>query len=199
MPRTHSILNDRVRNRGVAFSVRERAELGLTGRLPPAVLTLDEQAERAYSQLRATPGGVARKLYLEHLHDRSETLYFTVLSGHPAELLPIVTDPLAGPSSPGYYSPDGIYLSIDRPGDIEKSFATLGLGAHDVDIIVCSDGEQIPGIGDGGVGGIQVAAGKLAIYTAAAGIRPSRVIPPPSRGHSPGRSSRLCAGRPADR
>jgi malate dehydrogenase (oxaloacetate-decarboxylating) len=180
-PRTHSILNDRVRNRGIAFSVRERAELGLTGRLPPAVLTLDEQAERAYSHLRAMPGDAARKLYLEHVHDRNETLYFTVLSGHPAELLPIVADPLdgdgIGPSSPEYPSPDGIYLSIDRPGDIEKSFATLGLGAGDVDIIVCSDGEQIPGIGDGGVGGILVAAGKLAIYTAAAGIRPSRVIP----------------------
>ena len=166
MPRTHSILNDRVRNRGAAFSVRERAELGLTGRLPPAVLTLDEQAERAYSQLRALPGGVARKLYLEHLHDRNETLYFTVLSGHPAELLPIVADPLAGDgigqSSPEYYSPDGIYLSIDRPGDIEKSFATLGLGAGDVDIIVCSDGEQIPGIGDGGVGGCAASLGASA-------------------------------------
>jgi len=180
-PRTHSILNDRVRNRGVAFSARERAELGLTGRLPPAVLTLDEQAERAYSQLRAMPGGFARKLYLEHLHDHNETLYFTVLSGHPAELLPIVADPLAcdgmGQSSPEYCSPGGIYLSVDRPGDIERSFATLGLGAGDVDIIVCSDGEEIPGIGDGGVGGIGVAAGKLAIYTAAAGIRPTRVIP----------------------
>ncbi|HJY66503.1 MAG TPA: NAD-dependent malic enzyme, partial [Streptosporangiaceae bacterium] len=135
-PGTHSILNDRVRNRGVAFSVRERAELGLNGRLPPAVLTLDEQAERAYSQLLAMPSGVARKLYLEHLHDRNETLYFTVLSGHPAELLPLVADPLAGhgmgQSAPEYYSPDGIYLSIDRPGDIEKSFAALGLGAGDV-------------------------------------------------------------------
>jgi malate dehydrogenase (oxaloacetate-decarboxylating) len=180
-PATPSILNDRVHNRGVAFSVRERAELGLTGRLPPAVLTLDEQAERAYNKLRAMPGGVARKLYLEHLHDRNETLYFTVLSGHPAELLPIVADPLAGDgmgqSAPDYHSPDGIYLSIGRPDDIEKSFATLGLGADDVDIIVCSDGEEIPGVGDGGVGGIQVAAGKLAIYAAAAGIRPSRVIP----------------------
>jgi len=180
-PRTHSILDDRVRNRGVAFSARERAELGLTGRLPPAVLTLDEQAERAYSQLRAMPAGGARKLYLEHLHDRNETLYFAVLSGHPAELLPLVADPLAGygigPPPLAYYCPDGIYLSIDRPGDIEKSFATLGLGAGDVDIIVCSDGEEIPGIGDGGVGGIGVAAGKLAIYAAAGGIRPRRMIP----------------------
>ena len=152
-PGTHSILNDRVRNRGVAFSVRERAELGLTGRLPPAVLTLDQQAECAYSRLRAMPAGGARKLYLEHLRDRNETLYLTVLSGYPAELLPIVADPLAGegigPSAPECSSPDGIYLSIDRPGDVEKSFATLGLGAGDVDIIVCSDGEEIPGIGDG--------------------------------------------------
>jgi malate dehydrogenase (oxaloacetate-decarboxylating) len=180
-PRTHWVLTDRVRNRGVAFSARERAELGLTGRLPAAVLTLDEQAERAYRQFRTMPAGVARKLYLEHLHDRNETLYFTVLSRHPAELLPVVADPLAGdgtgPSAPECDSPDGIYLSIDRPGDIEKSFATLGLSAGDVDIVVCSDGEQIPGIGDGGVGGIGVAAGKLAVYTAAAGIRPSRVIP----------------------
>ncbi len=181
MPRTHSILNDRFRNRGVAFSVRERAELGLTGRLPAAVLTLDEQAERAYKQVLAMPGVVARKLYLEHLHDRNETLYFRLLSGHPAELLPTVADPLAGDgigqSFPEFCLPDGIYLSIDRPGDIEKSFATHGLGVGDVDIIVCSDGEEIPGIGDGGVGGIQVAAGKRAIYAAAAGIRPSRIIP----------------------
>ena len=104
-----------------------------------------------------------------------------MLSRHPAELLPVVADPLVGggtgQSCPEYYSQDGIYLSIDRPGDIEKSFAALGLGARDVDIIVASDGEQIPGIGDGGVGGMQVATGKLAIYTAAAGIRPNRMIP----------------------
>jgi malate dehydrogenase (oxaloacetate-decarboxylating) len=161
--------------------VQERAELGLTGRLPSAVLTLDEQAERAYHQLQSAPTGIARKLYLEQLHDRNETLYFAVLSGHPAELLPIVAEPLAGDAigqfSPEYHSPGGIYLSIDRPDDIEKSLATLGLGAGDVDVIVCSDAAEIPGFGDGGVGGIQIAAAKLAIYTAAAGIRPGRVIP----------------------
>jgi malate dehydrogenase (oxaloacetate-decarboxylating) len=74
-------------------------------------------------------------------------------------------------------TPSILNLSIDRPGDIEKSFAALGLGAGDVDIIVCSDGAEIPGVGDRGVGGIQAAAGTLAIYTAAAGIRPGRVVP----------------------
>jgi Malic enzyme, N-terminal domain len=136
-PRTPAMLQDPVRNRGVAFSAEERAELGLTGRLPSAVLTLDEQAQRAYIQLRSAPAGIARKVYLEQLHDRNETLYFKVLSDHLAELLPIVADPMTGEaigqSSQEYYSPDGIYLSIDRPGDIEKSFATLGLwGARTV-------------------------------------------------------------------
>jgi malate dehydrogenase (oxaloacetate-decarboxylating) len=175
------MLQDPVRNRGVAFSAEERSELGLTGRLPSAVLTLDEQAQRAYIQLRSAPTGIARKVYLEQLHDRNETLYFKVLSDHLAELLPIVADPMTGEaigqSSQEYYNPDGIYLSIDRPGDIEKSFATLDLGADDVDVIVCTDAGEVPGVGDQGVGGIRIAAGKLAIYTAAAGIRPRRVIP----------------------
>jgi malate dehydrogenase (oxaloacetate-decarboxylating) len=179
-PRIPAILNDLVRNRGVAFSAGERDQLGLTGRLPSAVLTLGEQAERAYIQLRSAPP-ITRKVYLERLHDRNETLYFKVLSDHPAELLPIVSDPVAGEAigqySQEYCCPGGIYLSIDRPGDIEQSFATLGLGADDVDVIVCSDAEEVPGIGDWGVGGIQLAVGRLAIYAAAAGIRPGRVIP----------------------
>ncbi len=179
--RTPAILNDPARNRGVAFTVEERAGLGLTGRLPPAVLTLDEQAERVYIQLRSAPADIARKVCLEQLRDRNETLYFKVLSEHPAELLPIVANPVpgeaTGPCAQESYSPGEIYLSIDRPGDVEKSFASLGLGAGDVDVIVCSDAADIPGIGDRAVGGIQIAAGKLAIYTAAAGVRPGRVIP----------------------
>jgi malate dehydrogenase (oxaloacetate-decarboxylating) len=104
-----------------------------------------------------------------------------VLSDHLAELLPVVQGGAASAAieqyPDEYASPRGIYLSIDRPGDIEKSFATLGLGTGDVDVIVCSDAEQIPGIGDWGGGGIRTAAGKLAIYTAGAGIHSHRVIP----------------------
>jgi malate dehydrogenase (oxaloacetate-decarboxylating) len=178
-PRVPAILGDPVRNRGVAFSAEERDVLGLTGRLPPAVLTLGEQSRRAYHQLQSLPACSARKVFLELLHDRNETVFFTVLSDHLAELLPLV-DGRAADQAIGQYEyahPRGIYLSIDRPGNIEKSFATLGLGAGDVDVIVCSDAGQVPVAGGGRGGGPRTAAGKAALYTAAAGIHPSRVIP----------------------
>jgi malate dehydrogenase (oxaloacetate-decarboxylating) len=180
-PRTRPILEDPARNRGAAFSVREREELSLTGRLPPAVLTLAEQADRAFAQLGSLPGALAKSVFLSQLHDRNETLYFRVLSDHLTDLLPIVGDPAADQQvdqySPEHRWPRGIYLSIDQPDDIERSFATLGLGADDVDVIACSDAGDIPGVGDGGVAGVRAAAAKLAIYTAGGGIRPDRVIP----------------------
>ena len=75
-----------------------------------------------------------------------------------------------------YRGQRGLYLSIDRPDDIAKSFQTLGLGPDDVDLIVCADAEAILGIGDWGVGGIQISVGKLAVYTAGGGIDPRRTI-----------------------
>jgi malate dehydrogenase (oxaloacetate-decarboxylating) len=131
--------------------------------------------------LRQQGGDLAKNVYLEQLHDRNETLYYRLLSEHLTELLPIVYDPTVGEAiekySHEYRRPRGIYLSIDRPDDIATAFATLGLGSGDVDLIVCTDAEEILGIGDWGVGGIQIAVGKLAVYTAAAGIDPRRVIP----------------------
>ncbi len=179
-PATPTVLDDPMLNRGVGFTASEREELGLTGRLPAAVLTLEQQALRAYQQLQRQGSDLAKNVYLEQLHDRNEVLYYRVLSDHLAELLPIVYDPTVGDAierySHEYRRPRGIFLSIDRPDDIEKAFATLELGP-DVDLIVCSDAEEILGIGDWGVGGIQIAVGKLAVYTAAAGIDPRRVIP----------------------
>jgi malate dehydrogenase (oxaloacetate-decarboxylating) len=183
-PRTPAVpgaLQDPLRNRGSAFSQDEREALGLTGRLPSAVLTLEQQALRVYQQLQRQPTDLAKNVYLEQLHDRNETLYHRVLADHLAELLPVVYDPTVGDAiekySHEYRRPRGIYLSIDRPDEIEKAFATLQLGPDDVDLIVCTDAEEILGIGDWGVGGIQISVGKLAVYTAAAGIHPSRVIP----------------------
>ncbi|MFC8784959.1 NAD-dependent malic enzyme [Streptomyces nigra] len=179
-PAIPTALSDPLLNHGVGFTEAEREALGLTGRLPTAVLTLEQQAERAYRQLQAQGDDLAKNVYLEQLHDRNETLYFKILRDHLAELLPIVYDPTVGEAikrySHEYRRPRGLFLSIDRPDDIEKAFRTLGLGPDDVDLIVCSDAEQILGIGDWGVGGVQIAVGKLAVYTAAAGIDPSRVI-----------------------
>jgi malate dehydrogenase (oxaloacetate-decarboxylating) len=180
-PAVPGVLDDPVLNRGVAFSAAERESLGLTGRLPSAVLTLDEQTGRAYRQLQQQGSDLAKNVYLEQLHDRNETLYYRLLAGHLAELLPIVYDPTVGEAiekySHEYRRPRGLYLSIDQPDDIAKAFGTLRLGPGDVDLIVCSDAEEILGIGDWGVGGIAIAVGKLAVYTAAAGIDPRRVIP----------------------
>jgi malate dehydrogenase (oxaloacetate-decarboxylating) len=180
-PAVPGALDDPILNRGAAFSAAEREALGLTGRLPSAVLTLDEQARRAYRQLQDQGSDLAKNVYLEQLHDRNETLYYKLLGDHLAELLPIVYDPTVGDAiekySHEYRRPRGIYLSIDRPDDIAAAFGTLELGPDDVDLIVCSDAEEILGIGDWGVGGIQIAVGKLAVYTAAAGIDPRRVIP----------------------
>jgi malate dehydrogenase (oxaloacetate-decarboxylating) len=180
-PATPGVLDDPMVNRGVAFSAAEREALGLTGRLPAVVLTLEEQAERAYRQLQLQGSDLAKNVYLEQLHDRNETLYYRLLSEHLTELLPVVYDPTVGEAiekySHEYRRPRGIFLSVDHPDDIGKAFGTLKLGPGDVDLIVCSDAEEILGIGDWGVGGIQIAVGKLAVYTAAAGIDPRRVIP----------------------
>src|SRR5215475_12376692 len=180
-PAVPNVLEDPIQNRSTAFTPAQRKALGLTGGLPSAVQTLDQQAERAYRQLRLQPTDLAKNSYLELLHDRNETLYYKVLADHLVELLPVVYDPTVGDAieqySHEYRRPRGIYLSIDRPDDIAKAFATLQLAPGDVDLIVCSDAEEILGIGDWGVGGIEIAVGKLAVYTAAAGIDPARVIP----------------------
>ena len=167
-------------NRGVGFTHEERRRLGLTGRLPSGVLTLEQQAERVWRQLQGLATDLARNLLLDQLHYRHEVLYFKVLSEHLTELLPVVYTPTIGEAiqrfSDEYRGQRGLYLSIDRPDEIAESFETLGLGPDDVDLVLCTDAEGILGIGDWGVGGIQIAVGKLALYTAGGGIDPRRTI-----------------------
>ena len=180
MPVKPTVLQDRYRNRGTAYTLEERAKLGITGRLPAAVETLDEQASRAYAQLRHQPSDLQKYIYLNEVHDRDQVLYFKLLADHLDELLPVVYDPTVGEAieqwSVDYRDSRAVFLSIDRPGDIRASFETLGLGAADVDLIVVSDAQEILGIGDWGVNGTDISIGKLAVYTAAAGIDPNRVI-----------------------
>jgi malate dehydrogenase (oxaloacetate-decarboxylating) len=180
-PAIPAALENPILDKGTAFTESERDALGLTGRLPSAVLTLDQQAQRAYQQMQRQGDDLSKNVYMEQLHDRNEVLYYRVLADHLAELLPVVYDPVIGDAiehySHEFRRPRGLYLSIDRPDDMDKAFSSLGLGPDDVDLIVCSDAEEILGIGDWGVAGSMISIGKLAVYTAAAGIDPRRVIP----------------------
>jgi malate dehydrogenase (oxaloacetate-decarboxylating) len=168
-------------NRGVGFTHEQRRKLGLTGRLPSGVLTLEQQAERVWRQLQSMATDLGRNLLLDQLHYRHEILYFKVLSEHLTELMPVVYTPTVGEAiqrfSDEYRGQRGLYLSIDQPDEIAASFETLGVGPDDVDLIVCTDAEAILGIGDWGVGGIEISVGKLALYTSGGGIDPCRTIP----------------------
>jgi malate dehydrogenase (oxaloacetate-decarboxylating) len=179
-PRVPPALTTANTNRGVGFTHEERHRLGLTGRLPSAVMPLDVQADRVWHQLQSMPTDLGRYLLLEQLHYRHEVLYFKVLSEHLNELLPVVYTPTVGEAiqrfSDEYRGQRGLYLSIDHPNDVEEAFGTFHLGPDDVDLIVCTDAEAILGIGDWGVGGIEIAVGKLALYTAGGGIHPCRTI-----------------------
>ena len=176
-----AVLTTPMLNKGTAFTPEERDALGLTGLLPPVVSTLDAQVAAAYSQYRRLPDEVSKNLYLTALHDRNEVLFFRVLTEHLREMIPIVNHRTVGLAMEQYHHecrrPRGVYLSINQPDAIEEALGNLGAGADDIDLILATDAERIFGIGDWGVGGIEVAIGKLAIYTAAGGIDPTRVIP----------------------
>ena len=167
-------------NKGTAFTEEERRALGLVGLMPPRVLTQAEQATRAYDQYQAQPTALAKHVYLTALHDRNEVLFYALVSAHLPEMLPVIYTPTVGEAierySHEYRRPRGVYLSVDCPDLVEGSLAATGLGAGDVDLIVATDAEAILGIGDWGVGGVEIAVGKLAVYTAAGGINPYRTI-----------------------
>jgi malate dehydrogenase (oxaloacetate-decarboxylating) len=168
-------------NKGTAFSAEERKGLGLTGLLPPDISTLGTQVKRAYIQYEHLPDALSKNIYLTALHDRNEVLFYKLFSEHLREMIPIVNDLTVGRAMEQYHHecrpPRGVYLSIDHADAIEEAFANLGVGSGDIDLILATDAEQILGIGDWGVGGIEVSIGKLAIYTAAGGVDPTRVIP----------------------
>jgi malate dehydrogenase (oxaloacetate-decarboxylating) len=180
VPRIPAAMASPSLNRGVGFTHEQRRRLGLTGRLPSAVLTLDEQADRVWRQLQSLATDLGRNLLLEQLHYRHELLYYKVLAEHLPELMPVVYTPTVGEAiqrfSDEYRGQRGLFLSIDEPDEIEEAFGTFGLGPDDIDLVVCTDAEAILGIGDWGVGGIQIAVGKLALYTAGGGIDPRRCI-----------------------
>ena len=176
-----AVLNSPILNKGMAFPVEERKALHLTGLLPPEISTLAIQVKRAYTQYERLQDALGKNTYLTTLHDRNEVLFYRLFSEHLREMIPIVNDLTIGLAMEHYHHecrrPRGVYLSIDHAGAIEEALANLCAGPGDVDLILATDAEQILGLGDWGVGGIEVSIGKLAIYTAAGGIDPARVIP----------------------
>lgn len=180
MSKTPDILKNPLTNKGTAFTLEERARYGLTGRLPVAVETLEQQAARAYRQYSGYESDIEKYVYLDQLHNRNEVLYYRLLIDHLVEMLPIVYDPTVGEAikkwSRDYRRSRAVYLDVNHPENVRASFETLGLGPDDVDLLVVSDAEEILGIGDWGVNGTDISVGKLAVYTAAAGIHPDRVI-----------------------
>jgi malate dehydrogenase (oxaloacetate-decarboxylating) len=167
-------------NRGSAFTTDERSLLELEGMLPPAVETIGDQLARCYEQFSSYDSDIGRWVFLNQLHDTNEVLFYRLVGEHVTEMLPIVYTPTVGTAiqqySQQFRRPRGVHLSIDDPDGVDVALERTGLEADDVDLIVASDGEAILGIGDWGVGGIDISIGKLAVYTVAGGIDPDRVL-----------------------
>jgi len=179
--RGRQILSDPRLNRGTAFSYAQRHALGITGLIPPAHVTLDDQVARVYAQYQRQPTDLAKNVLLTEVHDRNEVLFYRLLITHLREMLPIVYTPTIGQAiknySNEYRRPRGVYLSVEHPELIEESLRAIDVDGSDIDLIVATDAGAILGIGDWGVGGIHIAVGKLAVYTAAGGIDPNRALP----------------------
>src|ERR1700719_3063768 len=173
-----AVLNSPMLNKGTAFTAEERKTLGLTGLLPPEISTLEGQVKRAYIQYERLPDALSKNVYLTALHDRNEVLFYRLFLEHLREMIPIVNDLTVGIAMEQYHHecrrPRGVYLSIDHAEGIEEAFVTFGAGSRDIDLILATDAEQILGLGDWGVGGIEISIGKLGIHTAAGGIDPTR-------------------------
>lgn len=179
--RGHDILNNPFLNKGTAFTMEERKELGLLGILPPYVQTIEEQAEQAYQHFLRKPSNLEKRHFLMETFNTNRTLFYYLFNQHIVEFNPIVYDPVIAETieeySELYVDPQyAAYLDINHPENIEETLKNAA-GDRDIRLIVVTDAEGILGIGDWGVQGVDISVGKLMIYTAAAGIDPASVMP----------------------
>ncbi|MDN6048695.1 MAG: NAD-dependent malic enzyme [Lactiplantibacillus plantarum] len=175
------ILNNPFLNKGTAFTKEERQALGLTGTLPSKVQTIDEQATQAYAQFKSKPSRLEQRIFLMNLFNENRTLFFHLMDEHVVEFMPIVYDPVVADSMEQYNElfldpQNAAFVSVDAPEDIEATLKNAADG-RDIRLVVVTDAEGILGMGDWGVNGVDIAIGKLMVYTAAAGIDPSQVLP----------------------
>ena len=177
----HSILNDPFLNKGTAFTQEERKELDLIGLLPPYIQTIEEQAAQTYAQIQTKVNDLEKRLFLMEIFNTNRTLFYYLFSQHLEEFNPIVYDPTIADTIEGYsdlfVEPQYAgYLDINHPENIEETLKNAA-DNRDIRLIVVTDAEGILGIGDWGVNGVDISVGKLMVYTGAAGIDPSMVLP----------------------
>lgn len=177
----HDILNNPFLNKGTAFTLEERKELGLIGLLPPYVQTIEEQAAQTYAQMQTKANDLEKRLFLMEIFNTNRTLFYYLFSQHLEEFNPIVYDPTIADTIEGYsdlfVDPQyAAYLDINHPENIEATLKNAA-GDREIRLIVVTDAEGILGIGDWGTNGVDISVGKLMVYTGAAGIDPSMVLP----------------------
>lgn len=177
--RGRALLEEPLLNKGTAFTDAERHSLGLAGLLPRHVSTLEEQVERTLDQLTDKADDLQRHIYLAGLHDRNEILFHRLLLDHVEATVPIIYTPTVAEAcrhwSRIFRRARGLYVTPDDRGDVERLL--LNYQMPEAAVIVVTDNERILGIGDQGAGGMGIPIGKLALYSAAAGIHPSLCLP----------------------
>lgn len=179
--RGFQILNDPFLNRGTAFTEDERRKYGLIGLFPPRVKTIDEQAAEMYALYQSKGSLIEKRHFLMEIFNHNRTLFFNLMVRHIDEFMPIVYDPVIAEAIECYNErfmqpQDAAYLTVDDPDTIEQRLQNAA-DQRDIRLIVVTDAEGILGIGDWGVNGVDIAVGKLMVYTAAAGIDPQQVLP----------------------
>lgn len=166
-------------NKGTAFTHEERKEFGLLGKLPNRVETLDEQIKRAYLQYSSYTTRLQQNIYLNNLHDKNQVLFYKLLSRHLGEMLPTIYTPIVGTAvkrfSHEYRQPRGLYIAHSDKNQIEEIINNRS--NPEIDIIVVTDGEGVLGIGDQGIGGMDIPVAKLMVYSLCGGIDPTRTLP----------------------
>jgi len=177
----NEILNDPFLNKGTAFTEAERKQYHLTGLIPAQIRSLREQTDFTYKQVESKDSNLEKRLFLMEIFNTNRILYYKLFSEHVAEFMPIVYDPTIADSiehySSLYMNPENAaFLSIDDPDSMKESLKNAANG-RDIQLIVVTDAEGILGIGDWGTDGVDIAVGKLMVYTAAAGVDPSKVLP----------------------
>ena len=179
MHRGVKILHDPIRNKGTAFTEADREALNLTGLLPPRVHSPAEQELRVLGNIRSLPTDLDRYLYLIALQDRNEMLFYRVVMHNIEEMMPLIYTPTVGKACQEFQhifrKPRGFYISLREKGRIRE---VLQNWPHkNARIIVVTDGERILGLGDLGAQGMGIPIGKLALYSACAGIHPTECLP----------------------